>query len=136
MGVAAAIAGFVFWVRGALYIGPPRVAGEIAAGAVPVLGNEVHLSHNVGQFFVHNWAGGRTFITIGLLSGLAALAVCKRQGNRTVAVWWSLAVVGTIFCFGYVNETRLYFPLLAFWCVYAWPSPALDWSPDEALHAP
>jgi hypothetical protein len=23
-----------------------------------------------------------------------------------------------VFTFGYVNETRLYLPLLAFWCVY------------------
>jgi hypothetical protein len=28
-------------------------------------------------------------------------------------------VIATVFAFGYVNETRHYLPLLAFWAVFA-----------------
>jgi hypothetical protein len=102
----------------------PLVSAEVPEASTPVLSNQFHLGHNLGQFFIHNWAGGRAFISLGLSSVLITLAACRRHAEYRVAAWWSMSVIGTIFCFGYVNETRLYLGLLVFWFAYAWPDVA------------
>ena len=42
------------------------------------------------------------------------------QQRRAAA--WSLIVIATILCFGYVGEMRHYLLLTAFWFTYAWPA--------------
>jgi hypothetical protein len=62
-------------------------------------------------------------VAAGLLSLLVLLVANVVKGRRVRASVWSLALIASIFTFGYINETRLYFPLLAFWAAYAWPVP-------------
>ncbi len=57
------------------------------------------------------FAGGLAFLSLALLS---AIAVVISRGSRRAAIW-TLIGIATIFAFGYINETRHYLPLIAFW---------------------
>jgi hypothetical protein len=119
--VAAGVAGSILWMRRAIVVRAPRISGEMPETSGPISTNEFHLRHNLEQFLVHNWAGGRAFISIALSTAVFGLWVCRRRDEYRVAAWWSLSVIGAVFCFGYINETRLYLCLLVFWTTFAWP---------------
>ncbi len=91
-------------------------------GALPVLGNEWHLVHNLGQLFGANFRNERLFISLAVLSALGWLVAKTVRRSQLRAAVWSIVVLASIACFGYVNETRLYLPLLGFWFAYAWPA--------------
>jgi hypothetical protein len=103
-------------LREHFYLGPTGVAQE-----TPALGNPVHLLHNLRQFLWRDWIAGRLFISATLLCALVLLGKLLREPKQRRAAAWSLLVIATIFCFGYVNETRLYSSLVAFWFAYGWP---------------
>jgi hypothetical protein len=70
------------------------------------------------QFLLTNWSAGRALISATLGAALLVCATLVAQGKLVRPALWSLAVLFTIFCFGYVNETRLYLSPLAFWFGY------------------
>ncbi len=112
----AVLAGGTAFLRervGTLAAGPP------SAPVNPWVSNEFHLVHNLRQLFVENWSHGRSFISLALLSVLVLLVAFVRAKRSVRAAVWSLVVIVTIFCSGYVNETRHYLPLVAFWFAYA-----------------
>jgi hypothetical protein len=118
----ALMAGVIAGVREHFYRGPPHLPGQVFEPITPIISNPFHLVHNLGQFLADDWtAVGRAFVSAGLLSLLVVLVRNVAQGRRVRASAWSLAVIASIFLFGYVNETRLYFPLAAFWAAYGWP---------------
>jgi hypothetical protein len=115
---ALAIAALSYGLRALLYVGaPPEAAQQKAEAVLPILGNHVHIVHNLRQLFVSNWLHGRIFLSLSFMGAVAACLWLVRR-DRVAAVW-SLCVLGAIACFGYVNETRLYLPLVAFWFAYA-----------------
>ncbi|HWA77757.1 MAG TPA: hypothetical protein VG937_35720 [Polyangiaceae bacterium] len=124
IGLVATIAGILL-LREVLYVGPASLPAHAIDSATPWLANPLHLRHNLRQFWIENWGAGRAWISVSLLLALWVLlaAVCKRR-PETRAALWSLLVLLTVFCFGYVNETRLYLPLFAFWFGYRGPSAA------------
>ena len=74
-----------------------------------------------GGLFINNWGTGRAHISAAFLAAVGVLVwLVRRAESRRVAVW-SLVVLATIVAFGYVNETRHYLLLVAFWIAYAWP---------------
>jgi len=116
---AALIGGVIVAMRAWLYRGRPDLPNQVFEEALPVLGNHLHVMHNLRALFVHNWPAGRIHLTlgfVGVVAGLATLAV--RAGTMRRAAVWSLVVLATIVCFGYVNETRHYLVLVAFWVAY------------------
>jgi hypothetical protein len=115
---AAIMAGLILVVRALLYAGRPDLPGQTFEPATPVIGNSFHLVHNLGQLFAANWTSGRAFISLAFLSAVVVLSTRLAQPARRRAALWSLMVLLTIVCFGYVNETRLYLPLCAFWFTY------------------
>jgi hypothetical protein len=117
---ALASAGLIIALRSAFYLGaPPEAAHQSAEASLPLLGNHVHILHNLRQLFVANWLHGRIFLSLSFFGALGACAWLARAGRTRVAARWTLCVLAAIACFGYVNETRLYLPLLAFWFAYA-----------------
>ena len=106
-------------LRRLLYVGRPDFPPDWFEPSLPVVGNHLHLLHNLGQALFDDWRRGRVFIGAGLLSAIALLVVLARRGRHRTAALWSLGVIATIFCFGYVNETRHYLVLIAFWFGYA-----------------
>jgi hypothetical protein len=109
----------IFALREVLYQGPPDLSGYVAERATPWLENPIHLRHNWVQFWRANWSAGRAWISLSVLGVMLACGGLLVSNKHARAAVWSLAVLFTIFCFGYVNETRLYLPLLAFWFGYA-----------------
>ncbi|HEX4355694.1 MAG TPA: hypothetical protein VHZ95_22360, partial [Polyangiales bacterium] len=104
----ALLAIVIFFVRRALYIG-------VNSTSTPVIENELHVVHNLQQWFWYDWREGRVFIAASLSSvTLWLLWQLRRHPLRTIGAW-TLTVLATIVCFGYVNETRLYLAPLAFW---------------------
>ena len=123
--VLAAMAALILAVRAHFYLGPPPISGLTFEPTTPLISNPIHLVHNLGEFLGDDWiALGRVFVGAGLLTLLVVLIANVAKRRRVQASIWSLCVLASIFTFGYVNETRLYFPLLAFWAAYAWPIPA------------
>lgn len=114
--IAAAIAA----LRALRYVGRPELPGQVFEPPTPLVENHLHVAHNLEQLFVRNWSAGRAVISVGVLVAIAVLvAVARRPGVR-VAALWSLVVIGSIVAFGYVNETRHYVVLVAFWIAHAW----------------
>jgi hypothetical protein len=116
------IGGLVIVLRARLYVGPPLLRDQPLDVAAPVIGNVLHARHNLWQLVVEDWRHGRALLNGGMLLSIVLLAVLGARRLGVTAVVWSVAVVVTIFCFGYMSETRLYLPLMAFWFAYAWPA--------------
>jgi len=120
-GVAA---GAIWAQRRALYLGRPDLPGQVFEEALPLIDNHFHVLHNLRALFLSNWVAGRGWISVGLLAVVALLVrAVARPAQRRAAVW-TLLVLVTIVCFGYVNETRHYLAPLAFWFAYAAPHDA------------
>ena len=118
----AVVAAFIVGLRNHLYVGRPAAPGQAFEPATPLIGNPMHLAHNLRQFFLEDWkAVTRVFISATLLAALGALVLNVKRKVRVRASVWSLCAIACIFLFGYVNETRLYLPVVAFWFSHAWP---------------
>lgn len=119
-GLAFSLASTTIYVlREALYIGPPELLGRAAEAGTPLLENPTHLRHNLRQFLLVNWSAGRALISTTLAMALLVFATLVTTDARLRRpALWSLGVLSSIFCFGYVNETRLYLSPLAFWFGY------------------
>ena len=116
---AAALAGGILARRRGFYCGRPDLPGQVFEEALPVVENHFHVAHNVAQLFAYDWTEGRVHIAVGFLAAVGVFAwMCTRAELRRAGAW-SLVVLATIVCFGYVNETRHYLVLLAFWMGYA-----------------
>jgi hypothetical protein len=109
------IGGAILVLRQVLYAGRPDFPASWFEPALPVIANHGHLLHNLGEVLFDDWRSGRAFIAGSLLGAIALFVRLVRRRVHPTAARWSLAVIATVFCFGYVNETRLYLPLLAFW---------------------
>src|SRR5262249_28436720 len=109
------VAASVFALRALLYVGAPEMPGQKFEPPTVLIGNPWHLPHNGRQLFWDNWHAGRAFISATFF---AAVAICVSlavgKAHRTSAIW-SLVVLASVACLGYVNELRLYLPLAAFW---------------------
>jgi hypothetical protein len=113
-------------VRNTLYRGRPNLPGQVFEPALSGVGNHFHLVHNLRQVMFEDFHAGRSRIAASVLAALALLvAMVSRNTHRRAAVF-SLCVIASIFCFGYVNETRHYLPLLAFWLAHGWPDKPAD----------
>jgi hypothetical protein len=120
IGSAAVMGSVILATRAAFYAGQPNLPGQVFEPLSPVIGNHLHVMHNLRALVVDNWLAGRAHISVALLATTASfvwLALCSQLRRAAV---WSLVVVATIVCFGYVNETRHYLVLVAFWVPYAW----------------
>jgi len=116
---AVAIGALIYGLREALYVSaPPEAVRQRAEAVLPLLGNPVHIVHNLRQLFMANWLHGRSFISLSFFGAVAVCVWLVRSGRERVAGLWSLCVLAAVACFGYTNETRLYLPLLAFWFAY------------------
>lgn len=114
-----AIGAAVLGLRQAFYRGRPSLPGQTFEEGLPLVDNHLHVAHNLRQLFVEDWTSGRAHVALGFFGAVAAFAwMCARPSLRRGGAW-SLVVLATIVCFGYVNETRHYLVLLAFWCAYA-----------------
>jgi hypothetical protein len=121
LAVAAAMALGIWLLREHFYLGRPVMPGQEFEQALPLVANHWHVRHNLRQFLIEDWRSGRAFISLGLLAALGALFWLIARERHTRAALWSLCVIASIIAFGYVNETRHYLMLLAFWFGYAWP---------------
>lgn len=118
--VATAMVAVVALTRRARYVGQPVLEGQVFEAPTPVIENHLHVAHNLRELFVRDWTSGRAHISLGFLAATSVLAwLTRREATRVPAVW-SLVVLGTVVAFGYVNETRHYVLLAAFWTAYAW----------------
>jgi hypothetical protein len=117
------VAGGMLALRQACYVGRPDLPGQAFENATPLIENPIHFDHNARQFLVENWKQGRIFISATLVCAFAWLIRLAAGTKHRRSGVWSLVVLVSVFLFGYVNETRLYLPLLAFWFTYAWPAP-------------
>jgi hypothetical protein len=121
--VAAAIATLIAITRAVRYVGQPDLPGQVFDTPTPIVENHLHIAHNLGQLFIRDWTSGRAHISVAFLSATAAFVWLTRRTETRAAGAWSLIVLGTVVAFGYVNETRLYLVLVAFWIAYAWRDP-------------
>jgi len=113
-----ALEGSILALRSWLYVGRPNGPGHVFEPAVPLIDNHEHVVHNLRQLLRVNWHEGRGFISIGVLLATAWFCAATRDASLRRAAVWSLIVLATIVCFGYVNETRHYLLLVAFWFAY------------------
>jgi hypothetical protein len=120
LAVSAVMAVSIWLLRGHFYLGQPAMPAEVFERPLPVIANHYHVRHNLRQFLVEDWRSGRAFISLSLLLCLLVLFASIQRGKQVRAALWSLCVIASIFVFGYVNETRHYLMLLAFWFGYAW----------------
>jgi hypothetical protein len=105
-----------------LYVARPELPEQWFEHATPVIENHLHVGHNVRALFIENWRGGRAFNSIVVLAAVTVFVFeIVRRGCVRAAVW-SLVVMVTVLCFGYLNETRHYLSLMAFWVTYRWPA--------------
>lgn len=135
--VAAFVAATVYSLRHALYVGRPNLPGQQFEQLTPVIDNHWHLMHNLRMFLREDWSSSQRFISASLFVALASFVILARDARYRTACLWSIGIIATIFCFGYINETRHYLTLLAFWTAYAWPSRVwLATARDHARHTP
>jgi hypothetical protein len=120
---ALALGAIILALRQLLYVGRPDFPPAWFESSAPIAGNHFHLVHNLRQLLVDDWRLGRSFISAGLLAAIGLFVALARRRRHATAALWSLVVIGTIFCFGYVNETRHYLLLVAFWSTYLAPGP-------------
>lgn len=111
--VGAAMAGAILLVRHALYVGQPLLPGQVFEPTLPLVGNHLHLLYNLRRFFT-NFGEPNIFVSLSFVAALALLA----RAPRRAAIWTAIVLV-TVLAFGYLNETRHYLPLFAFWIAYA-----------------
>jgi hypothetical protein len=109
-------------LRSALYRGRPALADQVFETPAPLVENHLHFAHNGRQLFYFDWVEGRDFIAAAFLVAVAALSTCLARRVDVRACTWTLGFLLTVVAFGYVNETRHYLALLAFWFAYAGPS--------------
>jgi hypothetical protein len=116
-GVLTTMSVAIFALRDLFYAGPPPFTDVVIEPGTPVISNPLHLSHNLECLRVHEWSAGSS-ISVGFVAAAVLLVgLCAVRVHRASALW-SLGVLASILCFGYVNETRLYLPLAAFWLSY------------------
>jgi hypothetical protein len=120
LAVSVIMAGSIWLLRRHFYVGQPAMAPEVFERPLPVIANHYHVSHNLRQFLVEDWRAGRMFISLSLLLCLLVLSGLILSKMQVRAALWSLCVIASIIVFGYVNETRHYLMLFAFWFGYAW----------------
>jgi hypothetical protein len=110
----------IFGLRHALYLGPPDLTNVNPEVPLPLIDNHLHVWQNL-QRLVTNFGSLQAFVTLSL--GATIVLLIARAPRR--AAVWSLIVIATVVAFGYVNETRHYLPLIAFWFTYrGWTAPA------------
>jgi hypothetical protein len=112
------MAGVIMALRSWLYVGRPALPADNFEVATPLIENHWHVRHNLQQWFWFDWHEGRSFIAASLTLCVAWLAWQLRRPPLRRAAAWSLCVLASIVCFGYVNETRHYLLLAAFWFAY------------------
>jgi hypothetical protein len=117
---AVVVVGAVVALRAHFYVGRPDLPNQLFVDPTPVIANQTNLAHNLRQLFVEDWLHVRFPIAAAFFAAIGTLAYLATRGIRRVAALWSLGVLASILCFGYVNETRHYLPLVAFWFAYAW----------------
>lgn len=120
VGAGAAMVTLIGITRAARYVGRPSLPGQVFEPPTPIVENHLHVAHNLRELFVHDWTAGRAHIGVAFLSATAALVWLARRTETRAPASWSLIVLATVVAFGYVNETRHYLVLVAFWIAYAW----------------
>jgi hypothetical protein len=116
---AAVLGGGALALRQTFYRGAPALPGQVFEQPLPAIDNHFHVAHNLRQLFLYDWTEGRAHLAAGFFGAVGAFSwMCTRAELRRPGAW-SLAVIATVMCFGYVNETRHYLVLLAFWMAYA-----------------
>jgi hypothetical protein len=133
LAVGGAMAFAIWFLRKHFYLGRPVMPGQVFERPLEVVANHWHVRHNLRQFLVEDWRSGRVFISLGLAATLLALWRLIWLKKQVRAAVWSLCVIASIFAFGYVNETRHYLMLLAFWFGYAWPPRLADGWRDHGV---
>jgi hypothetical protein len=118
----ALLLGFIGGLRHWLYVGRPDLPAEMFERATPVIENHLHVAHNLRAVLLDNWTRGRAIESTMVLAALATFAGAIVRRRHLRAAVWSLLVMVSILCFGYLNETRHYLVLMAFWVTYAWPA--------------
>jgi hypothetical protein len=118
LGATFAAAAAIVVTRNERYAGRPVLRGQAFEEATPVVENHLHIEHNLRELFVANWLHGRQFISISFFVVVFALVASIVRVRHVRASLWSLAFLMTVVAFGYVNETRHYLPLLAFWVIH------------------
>jgi hypothetical protein len=119
--VLGALIAIVLALRTWLYVGRPDLPAQYFEIETPGINNHLHVRHNLRQWFIEDWHNLKLFVSLCLTTTVVWLA--KRlwfPGSRRLAVWTLLAIVSVV-CFGYINETRHYLPLLAFYFAYLCP---------------
>lgn len=117
----AAVSVLVVALREYFYAGAPKFEGADFEPGTPFIGNPIHIEHNLRQLFFENWRAGRAFNSVTFFGAVSRFATLAIGPTRRASALWSLCVLGSVVTFGYVNETRLYLPLAAFWLSHAWP---------------
>jgi hypothetical protein len=112
--VTLAIGGAILLLRHTLYLGRPDLPERFFfEQPLPLVGNHLHLATNARRFFT-NFGNLSLFVSLSLVGALGLLARAPRR-----AAIWTAIVIASVLAFGYLNETRHYLPLLAFWIAYA-----------------
>lgn len=115
------IGGAILALRELLYRGRPDLPGQVFETAAPIIGNHIHVTHNLRQLLVDNWRTGAGLVSAIWLLTVVALASLWVARTHVTAAVWTLCALATVVTFGYVNETRHYLLLAAFWFAYGWP---------------
>ena len=105
----------IYGLREHYYQGRPDWPGQAFETPAPLIENHLHILHNLKQWLWLDYREGRSFIALSLTCAVLVLcALLRARALRTPALW-SLCVLASVVCFGYVNETRHYLLLIAFW---------------------
>jgi hypothetical protein len=116
---AVAVVAAVGAMRARFYVGRPDLPDQVFVDPTPVIANQTNLVHNLRELFVRDWFHVRFPIAAAFFAAIGTLGYLAMCGIRRVAALWSLGILASILCFGYVNETRHYLLLVAFWFAYA-----------------
>lgn len=128
-GVLATMSVAIFALRERFYVGPP-LSNDVIEPETPIISNPLHVSHNLECLYVHDWRLS-ALISVGFIVAAVLFVALWTLRVRRASALWSLCVLASILCFGYVNETRLYLPLAAFWLSHVPPTGrALTARPD------